>query len=329
MKNKKRVLRLFIEIIFTIIIVFGLMLLNDKINLDQKREFRLVDDSRSYAYQIESVNTEGDDFVIEGWFFELKSVHNVAKEIKEDKELGIVLYDISSKSKKETEKENIYNKGIALNVYKKTRADVNEYFKCEYDYSKCGFEARINKSEIDLIDGKYQVIIKPDYEQDIGIGINAYIDNGILKFVDSEEEMSLDVTGTDLEVIVEDGYCLASNLEYSISVYQYKDELYWIADTGYYFEEDGGTYIQYQLDTTQFQKLPADRKDNGWFWSNIGGDFEIYEVTSKMNCGKYRVSSRKIPKEYSVTQIETGYFADGKWTWQSTFKPVYLYLFQK
>lgn len=38
--------------------------------------------------------------------------------------------------------------------------------------------------------------------------------------------------------------------------YQYENALYWIADQGFYFENDGSTYIQYQLHTTQPHKLP-------------------------------------------------------------------------
>ena len=41
-----------------------------------------------------------------------------------------------------------------------------------------------------------------------------------------------------------------------------------------------------------------------------------------MDCGKYRVSVRDIPREYSVTNVCTGYY-DNEWVWRTDFKPNY------
>ena len=60
--------------------------------------------------------------------------------------------------------------------------DVNEFFKCEYDYTNCGFLARIKKENIDLKNGQYQIIFKGNknnYDNDIQS--NSYIDKGKLK----------------------------------------------------------------------------------------------------------------------------------------------------
>ena len=42
-----------------------------------------------------------------------------------------------------------------------------------------------------------------------------------------------------------------------------------------------------------------------------------------MNCGRYRVCKRKLPEEYSITSIVTGYYKNDKWIWKNYFRPVY------
>ena len=103
--------------------------------------------------------------------------------------------------------------------------------------------------------------------------------------------------------------------------YQRNGALYWIVDEYFNFEEDGSTYIQYQLWTTQTENLPKHRLENNWLWDNIGGNFEDYEI--KDDFGPYRVMKRELPKEYSITSIVTGYYKDGKWIWQEYFRPIY------
>ena len=58
---------------------------------------------------------------------------------------------------------------------------------------------------------------------------SSFIDRGELKYVPSEEYPSLDVKGTDLETIINEGYCLANRQEFHISIYQYKDKLFFYA----------------------------------------------------------------------------------------------------
>lgn len=81
------------------------------------------------------------------------------------------------------------------------------------------------------------------------------------------------------------------------------------------------SYIQYQLWTTQTEKLPQERLDNNWLWDNIGGNFEEYEMQSDF--GEYRVMRRELPTEYAITAIVTGYHKDGKWIWRNYFRPIY------
>lgn len=67
--------------------------------------------------------------------------------------------------------------------------------------------------------------------------------------------------------------------------------------------------------------FPQHRLENGWFWDNIGGHFEKYELEGDF--GEYRVMRRELPTEYSVTSIETGYYKNGEWIWKNFFRPVY------
>lgn len=104
-------------------------------------------------------------------------------------------------------------------------------------------------------------------------------------------------------------------------VYQYEGALYWIVDGDFDFEEDGSTYIQYQLYTTQPDRLPARRIKKGWNWDNIGGAFESYELDGDF--GTYRVMKRELPTAYPITSITTGYYKNGKWLWSAHFRPYY------
>ncbi len=323
--NRKKVLKIFICVflVWTLIIVF--VIINSKIDFEKKCKFDFMNDSNAFAYQIEEIGIENDDFIIKGWFFELKSIRNVSRAIDKEREMGIILYDLNKKEETYSGDGNKHNKGVALNVDFITRTDINKYFKCEYDYSHSGFVARVNKSELNLENGQYQIIIKPIQDSLSGLRTNAYINNGKLQYINPTEECVLDTKGTDLESIVNNGFCLVSYSEKNIYIYQHENKLYWIADEGFCFEDDGNTVIEYQLDTTQFDKLPLYRTEKGLFWENKGAIFELCEVTSEMNCGRYRVCVREIPKEYSVYWIGTGYYLDGNWIWHKEFRPINLY----
>lgn len=322
---KKEVLRYFLMGFMIIVILVVFCIINDSIDYSRKSTFEYLADTNEYAYQIENMTFEDEDLVISGWFFSLKKVQNEYREVDTQNSIGIVLYDKSQKEEKNIDGSNKHKKGIALSTTMYTRTDINNYFKCEFDYSQCGFTARIKKSEVSLEDKQYQIIIKPDQDSLGGICTETYIDYGKLIYIDPDAKIVLDVERTDLKSIIESGYCLVSCPEYGIYVYQNKRKLYWIADENYYFEDDGSTYIQLHFDTTQFDRLPIYRTYNGWFWDDLGGAFEDYEITNEINCGKYRVAMREIPKEYSITRIGTGYKSAGSWIWQKYFRPISLY----
>ena len=137
----------------------------------------------------------------------------------------------------------------------------------------------------------------------------------------SEEEPAEPAGGADLDEIVENGVLRVSRPDCHCWVYQKGWSLYWIADKDFAFEEDGTTYIQYQLYTTQTERLPEKRLAKGHLWDNIGGYFEKYELEGDF--GGYRVMKRDIPTAYSVTSIVTGYYKNGEWIWKNYFRPFY------
>ncbi len=320
---KKKVISWTVKGIVLFVIIGTFFVINKHIDKQKLCSFSFIEDNNAYAYQVEKVYLDNEDVVISGWFFELKCVRNVSRDVN-DNDFGIVLYDLNSVVKENIDGTEKKREGIALSVEKgHIRNDVNNYYKCEYDYSSCGFIARINKNEIDYENGEYQIVFKPDFVGNDGLNTSAFLDHGNLIYTTPKNFIPLDVEGTDLEEIVYNGYCVANNPQFHICVYQYGRVLYWIADEEYSFNEDG-TYIQYHIDTTQFEKLPAERTERGWFWSTLGANFEDYEITDAINCGKYRVSSREIPEEYSATFITTGYHTD-RWIWMCYIRPLNLY----
>lgn len=317
---RRKELRIVLEIAVILIAIIGVFLINEQITDNRIKSFFPDTDNFNYAYEVEKVYTDENDLVIEGWIFELRKVNNVEREVEIDKKPAVLLYDTASVEEKDMDGIDKAQKGIPAEVSTTKRSDVNSYFACEYDYSKCGFVARIKKSSIDYDNGKYQIVLKCDEKSEYGMPA-AWLINGKLSYIDSDDEMRLEVAGTDLEKIVSDGICVASFPAFHICIYQYDWKLYYIADEGYAFKEDGKTYLEYQMNTTQFSRLPQERIDTGYFWGNMGGEFEAYEATSSMNCGKYRVCVRDIPIDFSVYRIWTGYYVED-WIWGASFRPV-------
>ena len=322
MKNK--IIKITVKICIIIILIVGFFLVNELIDDNKKKSFVYINGNIGYSYQLEEASTEEDDLVIKGWFFKQKKYRNIEQDFNYEDQLGLLLFDID----KNTGTSSGELKGVVTQLIREKRDDINEYFSCEYDYSDCGFVCKINKSLVDLDNGKYEIIIKPDINSNRGLVVG-YLINGKLEYINPKEHVLLDVKNSDLEKIVNEGTCLVCDSNFHICVYQYDWKLYWIADSFFDFENDESTFIQYRVDTTQFNKLPSDRREKELFWDDLGADFESGEITSEINCGIYRVYVRDLPKDYSVTEIETGYYSDGKWIWQRSFKPDYRFLLKK
>lgn len=318
---KKKSLKIVLEIGIVITILVFFVLINEQITEKKRSSYMPLFDSNKYAYQVESVNYIGEDLVINGWFFELKKVRNVERTIAEAEKYGILLYDLSSEIEKDIDGNDKPREGISLDVEYVIRSDVNKYFACEYDYSRSGFVARINKEKIDLNNGIYQIVVKTEADGEVGIPIRAYIIRGELYYVNLDEGPLPEVKNTDLELIIDEGVCVMAIPDSHIWVYQYNMALYWIAEEGFYFEKSGDTYLAYQIDTTQYNSKFKEYDTKGNYFVEFGDTFEKYEITQDISCGKYRVCKRNLPADFAVYMIRTGCYSNKEWIWQQSFRP--------
>ncbi len=318
MKKKALVISLKIGLAIACCVFF--IIVNDLITDRNKISFIPVADSDFYAYQIESISIEDNYFVVRGWFFELEKARNTKKNVTNKRKTGIILYDLNGEDKENIEGEKIWE-GVALHVEYIDRNDVDAYFRCDYNYEQSGFIAKTEVSNLDLINGKYQIIIKPDSNGIDGILSSAYINNGNLQYVEPGHEIKPDLSDPELNKIVNEGICLASYPENNVYIFQYGWNIYWITGKGFDFDSNEKTVIQFQAFTTQFDKLPSQRLSNGW--DNISDTFENYEIKKEENGEYYRVSSRELPKDYSVVSILTGQYKDGQWIWKKVLRPIY------
>ncbi len=279
-------------------LVVGYIFMGRQIN----RMLEVKEQIFSWVYQVDEIKQEDGELVLTGWAFELEkdAVGN---------NYEIVLRD--------TETRKLY---FSKMIYE-GRTDVNEYFQCEYNYTQSGFKVAFSIKKLDLENRIYEVMLRPKEERK-AYSTSVYYANNQMMFVNPKEFEKLDVKGTDLEKIVENGFLRAYCAEYQTWVYQYEGELYWIIEGDRNFDA-GEWFVQYQLETTQIERLPQHRLDAGYYWSNIGFNFSNREIV-EWNTGKYRVAKCVIPKDHSVTKILTANYID-KWIWRCDFYPRYVF----
>lgn len=267
----------------------------------QKDLKRFMTDDFTFVFQVDDVQLEENDFILNAWAFKLgeESTNGAMELLLYDLEEGTIVYP----KKKEF----------------RERLDVNKYFLCEFDYSNCGIVVSFNARKLALANKDYEILISDVKGKKI-YQTGTYINNGELMYCLPEEYRPLDVAGTDLEKVVNDGILRAYRPDFGMYVYQYEGVLYWIAEPEYGFV-DGNTYVQYQMNTTQPEKLPAESIINNWTWSNIGFYFKSNELT-ELNTGKYRVTRCALPLEYSITTVWTGNHIH-EWIWKQSFRPWY------
>lgn len=227
------------------------------------------------------------------------------------------------------------------------RPDVDAYFQSASDLTYCGFEADFSEQEARLeadlaADHAPEHLLTTDDSKFAEYYINVSFDgepmeksteyisaridaNGDICWAQSGASAiyknQLDTSGTDLEEIAKHGKFLLARPDLDLHMYQYGDDLYWIADDGFEFEPDGSTLMQLHFHTVQDgEMLPCGQGDIN-HWDDRSGYFEDYEITGEMDCGRYRVSRRTFPQEYITTDLATGYYKDGKWKWKAYIRP--------
>ena len=291
-KSRKKQVLLFLTNM-TVLIFIYLVIMN-------QFNSQILEDDFSWVYQIDNITETEDELHIKGWAFPLNKN-------AEQKNCEIILYD--TKTGKRNYPELIYE----------SREDVNEYFLCEYDYTESGFVAVFFTKHLQLENSIYQILLKPKGSKK-AFETNVYYDNGKIMYVHPDEFVPLEVVGTDLENVVENGVLRVHRPDYGMYVYQYEGELYWIAELNYGFVNEN-TVVEYQVNTTQIDKLPKERLSHDWLWDNLGFEFRVKELLD-WNTGKYRVAKYSLPIEYSITYISTGNNING-WLWKTNFRPWY------
>lgn len=250
--------------------------------------------SRAYCFQVDSSSYINGEIELTGFAFRYE--HEIQQPV-------IILRSTET------------GKQIKLLTTQTQRPDVNEYFFCEHDYTDSGFKAT-GKIDAD----EYEILIR--WPWSVALSTDVYVGADGIHYSPNASFIAPEIeSAPGLKDIVENGTLRAYRPDYHCWVYQKDWSLYWVVDQEFNFEDDGTTYIQYQLYTTQKDRLPQKRIDKGWFWDNIGGRFEDYEVQGDF--GEYRVMKRELPKEYSITSIVTGYYKDGEWIWKNYFRPIY------
>ena len=314
-KTEKKIV-IYSVVIVVMILIF--IVVNRNISDDNEGMFWMFGDGNEFVYEIEDIFVENNMLNIRGWFIELKSVRNKEINVESNSKIGVLLYDVNSEIEYDYDGLAKPYKGIKMEVELKKREDVNNYFDCEYDYSNCGFVAKTSISNVDFDNKEYRIIIKTDENNMDALASSTFIRNGKLEFVDKNDLFDIDVKGTDLEGIINEGVCVAACSEYNMLVYQYDHKLYWITDNEYPFWVDDDTYLFCQVDTTQYDKIPNERKTMDQFWVDYTDSFRNFEITESINSGKYRVACRDILSDYAITMILTG---NEKWI--RIFRPRY------
>lgn len=274
---------------------FGLRRINQMIESVRSDDFRWV-------VQVDKTEKNNGKFVLSGFAFELDKT-------AEKKAYTIVLHNMKTG-------EYSYPKM----KYTK-REDVNKYFRCEYDYTESGFIATIDESKFD-VNGDYEVLLRPVNNKD-PYKFGTYLAKGKLVYTNPKSYAQPDVSGSGLEDVVSKGVLRVYEPQKHMYVYQYDGELYWFIDKEYSFVDDN-VKVQYQLNTTQPDRLPEVRLKNEWDWDNISFMLSWNELMDIPEGCSYRVAKKAIPTEYSVSKIWTGFEIDGE-LWLTYFRPRYVF----
>ena len=312
--NEKRSYQVVFFVVSMCVVLGGYVILRTVVAEGSSHRYTVVKDKNLIKY-VEEVSVERDILTVSGWCF-YKDVDSNKNNVQ------VFLKNIDD------EEDTVW-----LDVEKVIRDDVDAYYDCAYDYSQTGFEARTKVKKLDLQEKDYEIFLKISFtkeevertEEGETVVEREYVKTVSAKRYISDGKLTALKPGLDKEptrtasmeinTVFDKGQLLQHREDLDTYIYQYGKKLYWVAGKNFYFEEDGTTYIQYQLDTTQADNLPKYRIENGWGWDNLGFIFEDNEM-KKEDVYPYRIAVRDLPIDYSVTCFETGYFNDAEWIWK-------------
>lgn len=292
----KKIVQTIVCITLLIVIWVGYAIGSKKIN--QTIDHKLADDF-SWVVQVDTALEKDGVLRFEGFAFRLNM----------DAKNGvfdIVLHDLDTG-------EYLYP-----NMEYLDRKDVNDFFLCDYDYTKSGFVAKIKKDRLHM-DNDYEFLLKPRKTK-IAYQFMTYLSDGMLVFANPKEYIVPDVKGTYLEEIVNNGVLRLYEPKKAY-VFQNDGDLYWLFEADSMLEEELTSYVEWHLETTQIGKLPKERLKNSWYFDNLGFYFADAEIDDEDNV-KYRVARRDIPELYAVSHMRTGQQKEGM-AWLSGFRPYF------
>ena len=144
------------------------------------------------------------------------------------------------------------------------------------------------------------------------IATKTYISHGAVEY--TVDFPTPEIQGTALESVVNSDKLKAYEPRYDVYVYQVDNRMYWLIG------KDFDANLIYHLHTSEPENLPENRKQYGFDNRFLPLDGEK-ELTSSMNCGKYRVFSDIIPQEYYVTAVMVGMNKGPNILWNQYFRP--------
>ena len=297
MENWKKLVPKMSVCVGLLIVIWGGYLFGMK-KIDQTIECEREDDFR-WMVQVDDVYTEENEWIVEGFAFELN------KDAKGDN-YEIVLRDLDTG-------EYVFPK-----MKYEERQDVNTYFLCEYDYTKSGFVAKIKKKKLDLMGKNYEVLLKVNNNR-MPYRLAIYLADGEVMYTNPMENEPLEAFGTELEGVVENGILRVCRPDEGVYIYQFEGYLYWIIEEIKGFGNEERTYIDCMIRTTQPSMLPENRRNGGYTSDNRDFIFQENELVN-IDLEGYRVARIKLPQEYPITSILTGHRDNDEWVWMDTFR---------
>lgn len=302
-------LKLIICFVLCSIIIMAFLSINRAIDRKKFQVYTIVDDIK-LMNSIENISTDNNKFNLSGYAFILDRNAN-------NSNISVFLLNVETKEE------------IWLNTITSKRADVNSYFKCEYDYENSGFIASSNAKKLKK-DQIYEIIINIDYIDQLNnnysnknrmtVSSNKYIlNNELYAYNPNEFDIpDMNVKSEMLKEVFSKGKLCYYFKDAGMYVYQYNDKLYWITNENFEFQEKGETFIPYHVFTTQVNRLPEERIQYKYDYFDFF--FEKYENSDDFN-SPYRVAIRDIPKDYAITYIRTGVYnlSDKNWIYEKMF----------
>lgn len=299
--ENSRKLQVIFFLVSMVVIVGAYLIISSVMPRKDNRAFVEYQEDFSWLNQVETVRVEGKNLVVEGWAFKLGA--DAAKNA-----FDVIIRDVDTK-------EYFY-----METSYRDREDVNEYFLCEYNYVSSGYVAKLPVKKLDLENGTYEILFQPK-DGAGAYSTKAYYAGGELHYMTAKRIQFPGLKGTSFEQIVKEGVLRVALPEQGLYVYQNNGILYFIAGEKFFFTEEGRTFVQCIIDTTQVSRLPQERLDLGKEWDNITFVFEEKEIADA-GTEAYRVAAIPLPTEYSVTRIQIGYYTD-TWEWMQYFSPYY------